>query len=84
MILSVCDLKTALEWVSTLAAFGAAGFWFYASWIGRGSFLNTPMAHLDRSMTLQARYNAAAAFCAGVSALLHLATLQMPVCRAFS
>ncbi len=81
--MSVCDLKTALEWIGAVLAIGAAAFWFRASWIGRGSFLNTPMAHLDRIMTLQARYNAVAAFCAGISAVLQLTVLQMPVCRAF-
>jgi hypothetical protein len=82
--MEICDVKTALEWSSAGSAAFAALFWFYASWIGRGSFLNTPMAHLDRIMTLQARYNAVAAFCAGVSAVLQLIVLRMPVCRAFS
>jgi hypothetical protein len=66
------------------SALFAAGFWFWASWVGRGSFLNTPLMHLDRTMTLQARYNAIAAFCAGLSAVLQLIVLKMPVCRAFA
>jgi hypothetical protein len=82
--MKVCNFKTLAEVLSVLAAFGAAGLWFYASWIARASFLSTPIRDLDRVMTLQARYNAAAAFCAGVSALLQMAVLQMPVCRAFS
>jgi hypothetical protein len=32
----------------------------------------------------QARFNGAAAFCAGVAALLQLTILNMPVCRAFA
>jgi len=67
-IMTICDLKSACEILSAVFAFGAAGFWFYASWISRGSFLNTPLAHLDRLLTLQARYNALAATCAGLAA----------------
>src|SRR5258708_19175509 len=82
--MNICDVKTLAEILGVVAAFGAAGLWFYASWIARASFLSTPIRDLDRMMTLQARYNAAAAFCAAASALLQLAVLQMPVCRAFS
>ena len=82
--MSICGLKTALEILTALAAVGAAAFWFYASWIARGSFLDTAIKEFDRVQTLQARYNASAALCAGASALLQLAVTQMPVCRAFS
>ena len=79
----MCGLKSACEFASGLSAFAAAGFWFWASWISRGSFLNTPFADLERNFTLQARYNAIAAFCAGMAALLQLAVWNMPVCRSF-
>jgi hypothetical protein len=82
-IMTICDLKSVCEFLSGLGALGAAGFWFYASWISRGSFLDTPMAKFDRVMTLRARYNAIAATCAGTAALLQLAVWEMPVCRGF-
>ncbi len=41
--------------------FLAAGFRFYASWQGRGSFLETPMAQFDRSLRSQAKNSAIAA-----------------------
>lgn len=81
--MTICDFKTVCEAASGLLALGAAAFWFYASWIARGSFLNTPMPELDRSMRLQARYNAIAAILAGLAALSQLAVWKMPVCRAF-
>ncbi len=80
----ICQIKTGTEIASAILALGAAGFWFHASWIGRGTFTQTPFADLDRIFTLQARSNAIAAFCAGVSALLVIAIWFMPVCRAFA
>jgi hypothetical protein len=73
-------VKSLCEISSALFAFGAAGSWFYASWISRGSFMRTPLDRLDRHMTLQARYNAIAAACAGLAALLQIVVTKMPVC----
>jgi hypothetical protein len=82
--MGICDVKTVSEILSAVFGFLAAGFWFYASWVSRGSFLNTPMLQFDISLRDQARFNAIAAFCAGISALLQIAvTSFMPVCRAF-
>lgn len=39
MAMAICELKLIFEIVSGVLAFIAAGFWFYASWIGRNSFL---------------------------------------------
>lgn len=80
----VCDVKFALEIASAVLAFIAAAFWFYASWIARGSFLHTVIAEYDRIATAQARYNAIAAACAGLAAVLQIiVTGFLPVCRAF-
>ena len=81
--MTICDVKSAFEIVSAVLAFGAATFWFWASWISRGSFLATPLADLDRTLKLQARYNAVAATCAGLAAVLQIVVTRMPVCRAF-
>jgi hypothetical protein len=40
------------------------------------------MADLDRTMSLQARYNAIAALCAGIAAVSQLVVWETPVCRA--
>jgi hypothetical protein len=80
---TICDIKSICEALSGLGALSAAGFWFYASWISRRSFLNTPIIELDRMLGLQARYNAVAALSAGIAALLQLAVWETPVCRAF-
>lgn len=79
----ICQIKAGCEILSAVLAFAAAGFWFYASWIGRGTFTATPIANLDRMFTLQARNNAIAAFCTGVASILLIAIWFMPVCRAF-
>ena len=81
--MTICDVKSTCEILSALFALGAAIFWFYASWISRGSFLATPMMELDRVLKLQARYNAIAAVCAALAALLQIVVTRMPVCRAF-
>jgi hypothetical protein len=81
--MTTCDLKSVCEFLSAFFAFGAAAFWFYASWISRGSLLSTPLGNLDRIEKLQARCNAIAAACAGLAALLQIAVTRMPVCRAF-
>jgi len=78
-----CLIKSICEWIGAGFAFGAAGFWFYASWIARKSMLQSIMAEYDRTLVLQARYNAIAALCAGLAALLQIAILNLPVCRAF-
>jgi hypothetical protein len=81
--MTICEFKHCCEIASAVLALVAAASWFYASWIGRGSFLNTIIA--DRTLTLQARYNSIAAFCAGVAALLQIWTIGFaPLCRAFS
>ena len=82
-MVNICQIKTAFEITSAVLAFFAAAFWFYASWIGRGTFTQTPKAHLDLMFTQQARSNAIAAFCAGLAAVLLIAIWFMPVCRAF-
>jgi len=79
----ICTVKSWVEWAIPVLALGAAVFWFRASWIARGSFLETPIKESDRIFSLQARYNAIAAACACVAALLQLALTYMPVCRAF-
>ena len=57
---------------------------FYASWIGMKPFLQTAIADFDKITRRQALCNAIAAFCAGVAAVLQIATTGfMPVCRAF-
>jgi hypothetical protein len=84
-MMTICELKHDCEIASAVLAFVAAASWFYASWIGRGSFLNTGITDFDRTLTLQARYNSIAAFCAGVAALLQIWTIGFaPACRAFS
>jgi hypothetical protein len=45
--------------------------------------LETPMDQLDRSFRSQARYNAIAAFFAGLAALLQIFVSYAPVCRDF-
>ena len=42
-----CDAKLACEIASAILAFVAAVFWFYASWIARGTFTQTPIVDLD-------------------------------------
>jgi hypothetical protein len=74
-----CDAKLACEIASAILAFVAAVFWFYASWIARGTFTQT-----DEIFSGQARNNAIAAFCAGLAAILQIVTWFMPVCRAFA
>jgi hypothetical protein len=81
--MNICTVKGAFEVLVALFALGAAGWWFAASWIARGSFLETVIAEFDHIQRLQARYNAIAASCAGVAALLQLGIAYMPVCRAF-
>jgi hypothetical protein len=81
--MSICTVKPWFEVLVAVLALGAAGWWFAASWIARGSFLQTVIAEFDRIQRLQARFNAIAAACAGLSALLQLAIANMPVCRAF-
>jgi hypothetical protein len=83
--MTICEIKTGCEIASAVLAFAAAGSWFYASWIGRGSFLQTAIDDFDQILRAQARYNAIAAFCAGLAALLQIWTTGFaPVCRAFS
>jgi hypothetical protein len=71
-ITTICNIKTDFKVAIPIFAFIAAAFWFYASWIGRGSFMNTPMAKFERNLMLQARCNAIAAAAAGIAALLNL------------
>jgi hypothetical protein len=52
--------------------------------IGMKPFLQTAIADFDKITRRQALCNAIAAFCAGVAAVLQIATTGfMPVCRAF-
>jgi hypothetical protein len=63
----------------------AAAFWFYASWISRGTFTKTIIDELDRIFQRQAQCNAIAALCAGLAAMLQIIVVWfMPVCRAFA
>jgi hypothetical protein len=83
--MTICHLKFLLEVLSAILALSAAVWWFAASWIARGSFLRTVIAEFDRVQQFQARYNAIAAACAGVAAILQIiVTAFMPVCRAFA
>ena len=83
--MTICAIKTGCEILSAVLAFIAACAWFYASWIARGSFLNTPIAKFNQIQRDQARYNAIAAFCAGLAALLLIWTNGFaPLCRAFA
>ena len=77
-------MKSWFEVLVAVFALAAALFWFRASWIARGSFLQTVIEKFDQIQRLQARYNAIAAACAAVAALLQLAVAYMPVCRAFA
>jgi hypothetical protein len=82
-MVQICALRSLAEWAEAPFGILAAAFWFYASWQGRGSFLETPMDQLDRSFRSQARYNAIAAFFAGLAALLQIFVSYAPVCRDF-
>jgi hypothetical protein len=83
--MTICDAKLDCEIASAVLAFLAALFWFYASWIGRRSFMNTSMGAVDELFSRPARYNAIAAFCAGLAAVLQIVTTWfMPVCHAFA
>ena len=85
MAMTICQLKLIFEIASGVLAFIAAGFWFYASWIGRNSFLQMGVGEFEEIQRSQAFCNAVAAFCAGTAALLQIVTAgYMPVCRAFS
>jgi hypothetical protein len=78
-----CEIKDVLGFVGASGALLAAGFWFYASWVGRFTFTETPMGLVNRHLNAQARFNALAAFCAGIAALCQLTITYLPVCRAF-
>ena len=82
-LVTICTLKGVFEVLVPVLSLGAAGWWFAASWIVRGSFLETVIVDFDRKQRLQARYNAIAASCAGLAAILQIAVTYMPVCRAF-
>lgn len=82
--MDICVLKYWLEVIAAILAFAAAVWWFAAAWAGRGSFMNTPIGHIDRIQWRQALRNAIAASCAGLAAIIQLYVIwQMPVCRAF-
>jgi hypothetical protein len=81
--MGICDLKHWLEILGAVLALGAAGWWFAAAWAGRGSFMNTPFADLERNQRRAFQFNAIAAFCAGCAAVAALVVLYMPLCRAF-
>jgi hypothetical protein len=83
--MTICVFKHGCEIASAVLAFAAAASWFYASWIGRASFLKTAIDDFDQILRAQARYNSIAALCAGVAALLQIWTIGFaPACRAFA
>jgi hypothetical protein len=56
--MNICTVKGAFEVLVALSALGAAGWWFAASWIARGSFLETVIAefdHIQRNRGLMCR-----------------------------
>ncbi len=82
--MSVCGVKSGLEWLMPIFLIVSAVFWFASAWIGRNSFLHTPIGKLERAFTWQARLNAVAALTAGLTAVVQLIIWYMPVCRSFS
>jgi hypothetical protein len=73
-----CHLKEGLEFLMPLFAVAAAIFWFASAGIGFRLF--------ERYLKWQASsFNAVAALCAGIAALIQLAiTYFLPLCRAFA
>jgi hypothetical protein len=47
-LITLCDFKDALGYVGAGGALLAAGFWFYASWVGWFAFTETPMILVNR------------------------------------
>jgi len=82
--MTLCDLKPYLEVANALFAILAALLWFIASWKGSASWLNDSFGQFDRALMIQTKFNSAAAFCAGVAAVLQLLLTHIGACRAFS
>jgi hypothetical protein len=84
-MMDICDVKKMLEILTAVLALGAAGLWFAAARAGWFPFLGTPMDLVERYLKWQAAFNAFAAMCAGLAAVMQLVvSAYMPVCRAFS
>jgi hypothetical protein len=82
--MEICDVKRLLEVLTAVLALGAAGWWFAAAWAGWFSYLYTPVGLIERYLKRQAVFNAIAATCAGIAALMQLVvSAYLPVCRAF-
>jgi len=75
-------MKLLLQWVVSVSAFGAAGFWLWSASIYVPDFLQTKFKgpnSITGIMKLQSRLSAIAALCAGVSALAQaFATYKFP------
>jgi hypothetical protein len=78
--MNICDVKVLFGAIATIFALAAAVLWFIASWRGRGSFSHDLSAEILRDLKIQSRFNAAAAFCAGVAAMLQIPLVYMPTC----
>ena len=79
----ICTLKSWADLGEGIFGLTAAFFWFWsvaAYWY----FFSTPqVGDVNRNNRLSSRYNAAAAFCAGITALLQVFVHYAPVCRSF-
>jgi hypothetical protein len=81
----ICHLKDVITVLSALFALGAAISWGGAIYWGWFKFLHTPFEKLESYLKWQARYNAVAAGCAAIAALMQLSVSWLfPVCRAFA
>ena len=82
--MEICDVKKLLEVLTAVLALGAATSWALVAWAGWFDYQGTPMDLVERYLKWQAYFNAIAAACAGLAALMQLmVSAYMPVCRAF-
>ena len=80
----VCQLKDVVTYSSAIFALLAAVSWGVVAYWGWFSFRNTALDQLDIYMKWQARWNAFAAACAAIAALMQLSlSWAFPACRAF-
>jgi hypothetical protein len=82
--MDICWWKDVLGWSNVIFGLAAAALWFAASTYFNASWLKDTFSRFDKKLASQSRYNAAAAFCAAVSAVSQIVVLKFPICRAFS